>query len=212
MTRTHGIVDAQTRSLLELLSRTQVERSSRWLDAAHRRAKEIRGRAHRRAREVVSSSIRQERADLAQELRRLEAIVETREQEARLRQAKSLLSAARPLLRTALARRWADPDQRSEWVAAALAEASRVLPSGRWRLRYPAGQTWNPQDERALPDAPGDTELVPEADAELEMGVIIESGQTRLDASAAGLLARPDWVAGALLAELDRSCDSEETM
>ena len=84
----------------------------------------------------------------------------------------------------ALERRWQMPTHRSQWIAAALADAERRLGAGQWQARIAP----LPDDE-SLALSIGDAHITWRTDPEIRAGLIIDKEGARLDASIAGLLA-----------------------
>lgn len=206
MKETPGIVEAQTTALLKLLESTRLEKTTALNDETDQQIADILRGARKLGREKLSRAVRQERAHARQVLRHLEAAIETRRNQAdRVRDA-ALLETAWPRLEAALAARWSDPEARRAWLHAALAVGLRVLPAGTWRIRHPAGVT--PDDiSAALDEEASGMRLSMEfqsmefhEDPDMEGGLVIEAGATRLDATPAGLLVRRRSIESALLA------------
>jgi len=167
-------------------------------DTAWRVVAEARERAARMLREAR----RRERATVREQVR-----AEAARQRARLRNAWTdqrnvLTEHAMTRLRELLLKLWRDdPEARRHWLHSALRQAARTLPATQWRIEVPGA--WEDEAARAAtPDPiPGSPESLQwHGLDDLEAGVRIRAGHALLDMSVPGLLARPNQVAGRMLA------------
>ncbi len=172
-------------------------------DNARREAATLLRQARREARARVHRAVLRERETAASRIRAAQVALEARRRVSRQRRNMALLAAAWPRLAPALRERWQAVEGRRVWVHAALEEALRQLPVGRWRIRHP--QDW-PPDERSRVAAELEQRLgaAPELlyDETLEAGLVFQSGSGTLDASLTGLLADREAVEARILAVL----------
>ncbi len=196
-------------ALLGLVDDYRQAECRRLHDEARRKAATLLRQARRKARARIHRAIMQERETAASRIRAAQAALEARRRVSLQRRNLAMLAAAWPRLAPALRARWQTVDGRRTWVDAALGQALRQLPAGRWRIWYPEG--W-PRDERdgvfaglaqRLGEAP---EFL--SDAAVEAGLVFESGAARLDASLKGLLEDREAIDARILAVLDEGASS----
>lgn len=211
MKETPGIVEAQTTALLKLLDTTRAQKTAVLTQETDQQITDILRGARRLGREKLARAVRQERAHSRHVLRHLEAAVETRRNQVDRDRDAALLKVAWPRLEAALAARWSDPEARYAWLHAALNIALRVLPEGAWRIRHPAGVTPD-EISAALGEEASGVRLSMEfhEDPDMESGLVIETGATRLDATPAGLLVRRRAIESALLSACHKAARTEE--
>jgi hypothetical protein len=174
-----GMIDATRKARLEEIERRSADEVRAILRGAR---SEARDRVHR----AVVENRERSRRDLAAAKAELETAFRKLSQETH---GAALRDGMSELVRV-LEARWRDPEARARWIAAAIAEAERVLPKTRWRIEHPPS---------VVIDVPG-SETVP---AEIGAGLRITAGTATLDATLDGLLARRAEVEGRLLHELD---------
>ncbi len=117
--------------------------------------------------------------------------------------ARETLRQAQPLLQLGLRQRWQDADGRRAWVARCVRQALGSLPAGAWILRHAPG--WPPPEQQAVREELGralGVEPQLRSDADIEAGLIIDSGGACLDGSLRGLLADRQRLEARLLALL----------
>lgn len=175
------------------------------------RRREILGPAQAAAQARVAAA----RDSVCQDLRRAFA-ADRAARQAQLEQSRARLNAARrerhqrlaqaaageglASLASALAARWRDPPRRQRWIDAALALAGERLPAGAWSIRHAPGPS--PEEIAATLEqlaSRGVTAARCELHEEMAAGIEIRTGEVRLDASSAGLLADRAAVLGRLL-------------
>lgn len=191
--------------LVDHIRRTREQRCEAILREASDEADRIVQQARRKARRRVHEAAEKARADSWRRLRSARAQAETRLRQARHAATHEALEMAWGELQDALRRRWQDEEARRIWFRAALAQAARMLPPGTWHLEHPAG--WEPSEvadliDEACSQQPG-ADVETAADDDMEAGLRLSCGGAVLDASLAGLLARPTRVQALLLAELE---------
>ena len=142
---------------------------------------------------------------MAARLRSRRAQLETQRRLHRHRQVNQILEEGYARLEDTLRQRWHESEARTEWVAAALAQARDVLIAGHWVLEHPPG--WDPNE---APPPPEGVTLEARADDELPAGLRICAGNARVDASPAGLLRDSERVKSWLLAEIEALRRKEE--
>jgi len=184
------------------------------------RCEEIAGRANAEA-EKVCRTARDRAADLLREVRSRERRnvdeqirVERARQRSRIRrrelaERRTMAEQGLAFVRRELVDLWTSGDRaRAGWLARALADARAVLAADRWQLRHP--EDWSPDEsassvvERVAPGV----EIDWQPDPELNEGFVIKAGKARVDATATGLTARGERIAGVLLAQLPDSISS----
>lgn len=171
-----------------LLQRAQLERA------------DLLRNTYRRARRHLHQTVQSERTRARLRIRAAQAELETQRRQHQQRLGLVLLEAARKRLPDLLAKRWAESEQRADWIRGAVIQARDSLPPGPWRVRHARRFRAADNDTllRALGDGiPRDVELL--ADAGIAAGLIIESGGIRLDASLEGLLNDRDAIEGRIL-------------
>ena len=191
--------------LVAHIERGRNERCNEVLTKAAAEAEGIVAKARRRARLQVHEAAEEARGEAERMRRSARAKAETRLRQAEHKATAAALSDAWDRLRAALPERWAEAEARRTWVAAALDQAARALPPGTWTLTHPAD--WKPKEARDLLDEAArkreDVDIRTEATPDLQAGVRVSCGGACLDATPAGLLARPARVRALLLAALD---------
>lgn len=198
-------VETQMQALLTLLEEDRRRQCDALIADAQARATSVLEQAQRDVRVRMRAAFAAERQRLDQQLKEAAARLQTeqrlREQERRAQ----LLRLAWDMLPAALLQRWQDPDRRSKWVAQAIDSAQRLLPHDSWTLSVAPG--W-PAAEREqvlrsvasrLGAMPGCSET-----AQLQAGLLIVAGGSRLDATLAGLLADRAAIEARLLDYLER--------
>lgn len=191
--------------LVAHIERGRDERCSEVLNEAAAAAERIVAKARRQARLRVHEAAEEARGEAERMRRSARAKAETRLRQAEHKATAAALGDAWERLHAVLPERWAEAEARRTWVGAALDQAARALPPGTWTLTHPAD--WRPKEASDLLDEAArkreDVDIRTEETPDLEAGVRVSCGGACLDATPAGLLARPARVRALLLAALD---------
>lgn len=191
--------------LVAHIERGRDERCNEVLNEAAAEAERIVAKARQQARLRVHEAAEEARGEAERMRRSARAKAETRLRQAEHKATSAALSDAWERLQEALPARWADGEACRMWVAAALDQAAHALPAGTWTLTHPAD--WNPKEASDLLEEAAqtreDVDIRTEAAQDVEAGVRLSCGGACLDATPAGLLARPARVQALLLAALD---------
>lgn len=162
--------------------------------------------ARRRAREQVRRALRDARQDADARIGVARAASQGRLRRARHERTCAAVAAVWPRLVDAVRQRWQCVEGRRAWIAMALAEAERHLPTACWTVSLPPGPARGESEAEVaavLERRPGVT-LEFTADPALDAGLRIASGAATLDASTQGLLRARTRVEGLWLAALAR--------
>lgn len=155
--------------------------------------------ARRRLRAAAQAERRRGQRLLADAQTRLQTAQRQRNQ----RLAVLALAEGMSLLEAALQARWQDAETRRRWLALATERAACLAPHD-WLLRHPPELPDHERDELlAQAAALGVRGARCEATADIAAGLEIRAGDTRLDATTAGLLADHPAVEGRLLHHLE---------
>ena len=205
MSEPKSILDAQLRSLTELVDAYRDERCEAILDQARAQRDRYLQQAYREARDRMHDAIQEERTRARREIRAAEAHLQTRRRQRRHQAALDLLHRGWDQLREALAERWRDRDARAEWVEALIDQACDQLPTSRWRIEHPPA--WDPAEAegleaRARKRCGEPPEFQP--DEAIRGGLRIRAADAVLDGTIEGLLTDRRSIEGELLAELHR--------
>jgi hypothetical protein len=190
-------------ALLKLVADQRDEACRRALAEAEQKARETLRQTHRKERAHLHRRVLDERARIQARIQAVEAERVTRERREQARASARVLEEAWPLLQLGLRQRWQDAEGRRAWVARCVREAVGSLPAGAWTLRHAPG--WSSAEQQAVREALGrllGVEPQCRGDADVEAGLIIESGGASLDGSLQGLLADRQRLEARLLALL----------
>ncbi len=213
-TRTEPAEAHNEESLDRLLAHVESESRSRCdklAAEAREKASTIRRQARQRAADLLRETRRRERRNAHERVRTERARQESRVRQRRLAERLELAGLGIERVRDKLAELWRQEDARIRWLQRALADAGRVLPGGRWRVRHPEGWAADAAAAAAAGQAAPETTLEWHADAALDAGFVVEAGRAVVDATPRGLTARDERIAGVLLAELPADTAEEST-
>ena len=206
MKESDGIVGTQARALKDLVEKSQQEQCRTAREQAELKAREIRRNARRQARERVGKAVGEERARMQQEVRVVEAEIETEQRRRSRRRDMELIASGTGMLKEALMKRWDDEDGRREWARVALEEAAEVLLGRDWTLEHPAAWAEAERDEATKwADEQYGATLALKPAEDLERGLRIRNRGAIVDMSIAGLTADTRSIHGALLATVRRA-------
>jgi hypothetical protein len=212
MNGNEGIVRTQVDALKELLEKSRNAHCREVHERADLQANEIRRRARRQARERVSRAAVEERTRLEREVRMVQAEIETEHRRRARQRDMALIEAGRDTLAAALAARWEQQAERTQWAESAVLEAGDVLLGKSWVLEHPPG--W-PDAERdralALARERFGVSIEARADEGLDVGLRIRTGGALVDLSIPGLMANERSIEGELLAEFGRTAAGVES-
>jgi vacuolar-type H+-ATPase subunit E/Vma4 len=196
-----SVLDAQVEAMLERVRRHRERRASEIRSRTEAQKLEIVRGAHAEARASLGRAVSRERARMAQGLRQAQARAELESRRRAQLETRTLLEHMWKDIAAVLERRWRNEALRSEWVAAAIAQAAQLLAGQSWRIEHAAGVSAADR-ERGWNGASGGARAIEwQLDAQLNAGLRIRSPGACLDATAAGLLARREEVEAAFLAE-----------
>ena len=191
--------DDRAAALVALVEADSEARTRAVTEPAARQAREMLRTARRNARLRVATAIAEERGTYSLRTGAAEARLATARRMVEQRRLKALVAEGWERLAPALLARWNREAERREWIDAAIARATDLLPCATWQVDGPAG--W-PEAERAhleseLRECGIDAQVG--TDAAIEAGLRIASGNIELDATLAGLLADRFAIEGRLL-------------
>jgi hypothetical protein len=194
-------LDTRGQALLDLVEQDRVAQCHTIIGQAQAQAATLLAQARADARLRVREAFAEERQHAQARIAAARATLQTERRLHAQRQAAAWLARAWQRLPQALRTRWRDDAARNSWVAAAVEQAERLLPAGRWRVVY--GGHWPEAEREALAERvqrDDGTALAFEVDASIDAGLRVVSGGNRLDATLAGLLADRDEIGARLLA------------
>jgi hypothetical protein len=185
---------ARKQALLDLVEADRARRCDALLGEARVRAAQALGEAHAEARLRVRNAFAEERDRLQAIVRAAQARLATRRRLREQRREAALLESAFERLPAALHDRWQRTDTRAAWIARAIAQARRGLPSHTWTVMHAT-----PFAEHAM--FPERAEFV--ADAALRAGLTIDAGGNVVDGSLRGLLLDRAEIGARILAHIE---------
>jgi len=197
-----SIVDAQVRAMLEGIRQDLENRRREMLAEADVQARSLLRAARRKARARVSQAVAEEREQRDRSLQKASAALASRIRRKQQDLDKEQLEIGHEALREALIERWADPDARTSWAAALLAQADALLPNSTWTIEYPS--SLHAAEAARLLTSPGKAAVEALPAEDMEAGFRLRHQDALLDMSIEGLLAQADEMAGELLAEIHR--------
>jgi hypothetical protein len=127
-------VERQAQALLDVVDADRAQKCEAILAAAREQADAIVRQAHVDARSRLRAAFGEERERHAARVRAARANLQTRRRHASQQRAAALLAAGWVRLPDELVRRWQTEPARRSWVAAVIARARALLPSGTWRI------------------------------------------------------------------------------
>jgi hypothetical protein len=198
------------RHLEEAMHMEVAEEIDDLIRAAEEEAAGIADAAKRSSRERLRTAVRamriERRAHLDKSHARLEAARRGRQQALQA----AMLKEAMTELTSALERRWHNKADRHAWCLSLIDEAQDRLEQGQWKVEHP--NEWDAGTEKSLvgilKSASGASPAF-EADPQIEAGIRIRAGDSCLDGTVDGLLARRARIEAALLALLDDTVTAE---
>lgn len=196
--------DAQAQALIERIrAEAEAEIAAIGAEAEADAARLLRA-ARGRARARVSAAIAEMRAETADQIRMLEARLETERRQMHQAQDRAALDEGLSGLSGELARLWADPDARAEWSTNLIAMAGARLQPGKWRIRLAPGLDKAGLDAiaTAVAKLAGEPPVV-EVDPELGAGLSITADTACLDGTLAALTADRTRLSALFLSVLD---------
>ena len=197
-----SVLDAQVEAMLERVTRHRERRVAEIRTRTDTQQLEIVRSARTEARDSLHRAVARERARMAQGLRQAEARAELESRRRAQLETRTLLAHMWENVAAVLERRWRSDTLRSEWIAAAIAEAGQLLAGQSWRIEYAAGVSAEERrggESRAL--GGGARAIEWQLDEKLRAGLRVRSPGACLDATVAGLLARREEIEAAFLSE-----------
>ncbi len=194
-------LDTRTQALLDLVEQDRLAQCHTIIGQAQAQASARLAQARADARLRVREAFGEERQQAQARIAAARATLQTQRRLHDQRQAAAWLARAWLQLPQALRARWCDEQARRQWVAAAIADAQRLLPAGHWKIAF--GQPWPEAERQALAQQlqrDHATEVAFDLDPGVEAGLRVLSGGNRLDATLAGLIADRDEIGARLLA------------
>lgn len=194
--------------LLKLVEEYRDQECQRILAAARQEAADLRRQSFRKHRAHLHSQVLAERSCARARIQAARAERATRDRLVGEVKNLALLRSAWPLLRERLVVRWRSPEQRRRWTETHLRRALDLLPHGHWTVHHAPG--WSDEEQREL--LAELTNVLGQAprlrrEANIEAGLIIDSGGALLDASLGGLLQDRSRLEARLLALLAMAVD-----
>jgi F0F1-type ATP synthase membrane subunit b/b' len=176
-------------SLLEAVTQQRDARCAEILEQARDEARQLVRQAWRKARTRLHHAILRARQQFSHQLVLQQASQAARRRQARFHSDSILLEQSWTLLRSALERRWQDPDARGRWIETLTRQAQMRLVKTGWHIEHPSD--WPDAEREAtarrlherLGEAPAFS-----ADPSLQAGIRVRAGDTVVDGSCAGLL------------------------
>lgn len=177
-------------------------------EAARREAQSIVAAAFVAARARGREAIAAMRHGARRRLRLAEAQRQTRERAEQQARRAAALRRARPLLESAMRRRWQEVSARRLWIAAAARCATARLRPGAWTVQHPA--RFDEDDKRHMLDVlreNAEANIAFAVNADLIAGIRVLAAGAVLDASLPALLGDDRMIEAMLLAELAQASD-----
>jgi vacuolar-type H+-ATPase subunit E/Vma4 len=169
---------------------------------AEAQANEILRSARVEARNKVREAVRRERARIAREIRQAEARAALEVSQRAQQQIRKLLDQMWTDIEPALERRWTDPNERRQWIEAALRQAGVLLSARSWCLEYSSEDSEAERRKIAnLAREQGAREIDWISDPDIAVGLRVQADGVCLAATTAGLLARREDIESAFLSE-----------
>jgi len=206
------LADTQAQALIDAINARKDDERERILNEAREEARGITRQAYRGARQRFHAAAEELRRDRAKRMDQAKAQRDTEQRQRHQSALSDLVSQAWPKLDEALKGRWQNREDRETWAKGALENAATRLKRKGWRVIYPADaedalreklQGW--LDDRGIEDA----EITSSED--IEAGLRIEADRATLDATAPALLSQTGRVQAALIAEIERIAEQQET-
>lgn len=187
-------LDIQVDALLQQLEADRDRRCAALRESADTQAREITRAARADALNALRKAVAQERARMDQGLRQAEARAEIEARRREQRESQALLEHMWSEIGAAIERRWRDPDQRSTWFEAALAQAQTLIQGRPWVIEHGAG--WPAGEHGGWEDRArrrGASSVQWALDAKEYAGLRIRAEGVCIDATVTGLLVqRPE--------------------
>jgi hypothetical protein len=197
-------LERRTRALLELVETDRRTRSEALIAEARARAAALVAQAHADARVRMRDAWTEERQRAHDRVAAALANLQTRRRLHEQHHSAALLDLGWQRLPRALRERWRDARCRSLWTAAVVADATRLLPGGSWRIVH--APDWPETERRALAARlarEGGVQPGFIADAGIEAGLRIDAGGNVVDGTLAGILADRDDIGARFLRQLE---------
>lgn len=197
-------VELQAQALLDVVAADRAQKCEAILAAAREQAGAIVRQAHVDARSRMRAAFGEERERHAARVRAAHANLQTRRRHASQQRAAALLAAGWIRLPDELTRRWQAAPTRHAWVAAVIASARALLPSGAWRIVH--APDWPIAERDALvADLAATLGAAPtcEAAPAVRAGIKVYGNGNVIDGTLEGLLADRADIGGKLLQLLD---------
>lgn len=205
MNELKGVLDLQTRSMLDGISTNLETRKKAILEEAKSNARELLRRVRRENLNRIQTAVNDERRLLEQGLQKERASIATHDRQVRQRQERERLRRGRKQLREELLKRWSDKETRLAWAITLATEASAALEFNRWVVEHPAELD---DDDiatvRAAMSEPAGSTVEMLAVSDLAAGLRVRCDGTSMDMTLEGLMAHEATIEGLLLAEIYR--------
>ncbi len=198
-------VPDQEKALMELVEAYQESECRLILEKAQEEAAGIVNRVYREKRQLLHERIAAERKRVIARIRMAQAELETTRRQHQQQSGLALLQRGWQQLKPRLELRWQDQAARKMWVGMVLQSALETLPRRNWIIKHPAG--WDAQEQKeVIAELADQLESPPlfESGQRIHAGLIIESDNTRLDATPDGLLTDRNALEARLLALLNQ--------
>jgi F0F1-type ATP synthase membrane subunit b/b' len=199
------------RHLEEAMHMEVAEEIDGLIRAAEEEAAGITEAAKRAARERLRTAVRAMRTERRVRLDKAHARLQAARRSSRQALQAAMIEGAMTELTSALERRWQNHADRHGWCLSLIDEAQDRLEQGRWKVEHPT--EWDTGTEESLvgmlKNASGALPAF-EADPQIEAGIRIRAGNSCLDGTIDGLLARRTRIKAALLALFDEALTAEE--
>lgn len=192
------------RHLEEAMHMEVAEEIDDLIRAAEEEATGIAEAAKRSSRERLRTAVRAMRFERRSRVDNAHARLQAAERSRRQAIQAAMLDEAMTELTDALKKRWHDTNNRQAWCVTLIDEAKDRLEPGQWTIEHPAD--WDAGADTDLADTLKNASGVLPAfkpDREIGAGIRIRAGDSCLDGTIDGLLARRIRIEAALLALLD---------
>lgn len=198
------------RHLEEAMRMEAEEEANGLIGAARQEAATIADAARHAARERLRTALRAMRAERRARLDKAHARLQAARRGRQQALQAAMLAEAMAELGNALQDRWRKQADRHAWCLSLVDEARDRLEPGQWVIEHPRG--WDAGADSDLVDtleSASGAMPVFRPDPQIAAGIRIRAGNSCLDGTTGGLLARRTRIEAALLALLDRAAEAE---
>jgi hypothetical protein len=194
--------------LLGVVVENRKKRCQQVREKAQQQAAEVTRQAHARSRARMHRHVDELREKYRLRISSANARNQTLLRQQHQKEDRAMLDVAWPMLREAMTALWNEPDSRSDWLQAALADASSRLRDHGWRIEHPPGLS--DEDQKLITHQLSHSKFKhPKLVAvdDIEAGIRIRTKGTVVDATLEGLLSQRKAIEAVMLARIKQGVD-----